>query len=136
MFFARYTDFQGRSRRSEYWWVYLFNFLVAAALLTLAFVLGGINMETGEPGALYFVFVGILFLYYLAILIPGIALMVRRLHDVNLSGWIILGALVPILNILVGLGLFIVCLIPGTAGPNKYGPDPKNPGAGSADIFA
>lgn len=136
LFFNRYTDFQGRSRRAEYWWVYLFNFIVVFVLMMLAGLLGGINPETGEVGPLYFVFIGILGLYGLATIIPGLALVVRRLHDVNLTGWILLAALVPIVNLLVGLGLFIICLIPGTAGPNKYGPDPKNPGAGNADVFA
>ena len=135
-FFNRYADFQGRSRRAEYWWVYLFNTLVVTALVLVAFLPGSINYATGEPGPIYFVLVGVIFLYMLATIIPGLALMLRRLHDVNLSGWILLGALVPLVNILVGLGLFIVCFIPGTAGPNKYGPDPKNPVGLNADIFA
>lgn len=135
-YFNRYADFQGRSRRSEYWWVYLFNMMVVLGLMIVAFLPGSINYSTGEPGVVYFILIGVLFLYMLGTLIPGLALMVRRLHDVNLSGWILLGVLVPLVNLLVGIGLFIVCFIPGTVGPNKYGPDPKNPAGANADIFA
>lgn len=135
MFFSRYTDFQGRSRRSEYWWVALFNFLVQMAAIVLIAILGMIGSSNGEPGPLAMIPMGLLVLYALATIIPSLALIVRRLHDVNLTGWILLGALVPFLNIIVGLGIFIICFIPGTVGPNKYGDDPKNPTAGAADAF-
>ncbi len=135
LFFTRYIDFQGRSRRSEYWWVALFTFLVAFVLMLLASVLGGLDPSTGETGPLYFVFAGLLGLFYLATLIPSVALMIRRLHDVNLSGWLVLLCFVPIVNILAALGLLIVCFVPGTAGPNKYGPDPKGAATAAADVF-
>lgn len=134
MFFARYTDFQGRSRRSEYWWVQLFNFLVMAVGMVLAGILGSIGASSDGPGPLaYLVFI-VLVLYALAVLIPGIALTVRRLHDVNITGWILLAALILFIGSLVGIAVFVISLIPGTAGPNKYGPDPKNPGM-AADTF-
>ena len=140
MFFARYTDFQGRSRRSEYWWVALFNAIVFLVGIILLFVLGGFNPETGEMGPLAFVFIGILGLYSLAILIPSIALYVRRLHDINQTGWIYLGliiaSMIPFIGFIASIAQIVIACIPGTVGPNKYGPDPKNPAAGSADIFA
>lgn len=140
MFFARYVDFQGRSRRSEYWWVYLFNFIVVMVLLVLAMVLGGFNPEAGTMGPLGYVFIGLLGLYALAIIIPSIALLVRRLHDINQTGWIVLGlfiaGMIPLIGLLATIAQIVIACIPGTAGPNKYGPDPKNPAAGSADIFA
>lgn len=140
MFFARYTDFQGRSRRSEYWWVVLFNALVITVLAILMLTLGGFNPDTGAMGPLGFLFVGVIVLYALAIIVPSIALFVRRLHDINQTGWIYLGLVIagfiPFLNLLASIAQIVIACIPGTAGPNKYGPDPKNPGGASADIFA
>lgn len=140
MFFARYVDFQGRSRRSEYWWVVLFNVLVMTVLVILMLTLGGFNPDTGAMGPLGFLFAGIIGLYALAIIIPSIALFVRRLHDINQTGWIYLGLVIagfiPFINFLASIAQIVIACIPGTAGPNKYGPDPKNPGGGNADIFA
>lgn len=140
MFFARYTDFQGRSRRSEYWWVVLFNALVITVLAILMLTLGGFNPDTGAMGPLGFLFVGVIVLYALAIIVPSIALFVRRLHDINQTGWIYLGLVIagfiPFLNLLASIAQIVIACIPGTVGPNKYGPDPKNPGGVSADIFA
>ncbi|PKP79988.1 MAG: DUF805 domain-containing protein [Alphaproteobacteria bacterium HGW-Alphaproteobacteria-18] len=140
MFFVRYVDFQGRSRRSEYWWVALFNVIVMAVLAILLMVLGGFNPETGEMGPLGFVFIGIMGLYGLGIIIPSIALFIRRLHDINQTGWIYLGlviaSFIPLIGLLASIAQIVIACIPGTAGPNKYGPDPKDPAAGSADIFA
>lgn len=140
MFFARYVDFQGRSRRSEYWWVALFNVIVFAVLFILAMVLGGLNPDAGTMGPLGYVFIAIMGLYGLAIIIPSIALFVRRLHDINQTGWIYLGiviaSMIPLIGLVATIAQIVIACIPGTAGPNKYGPDPKNPAAGSADIFA
>lgn len=140
MFFARYTDFQGRSRRSEYWWVALFNVIVFGVLAILLVTLGGFNAETGAMGPLGYVVFGIMGLYGLAVIIPSIALFVRRLHDINQTGWIYLGlfiaGFIPLIGLLASIAQIVIACIPGTVGPNKYGPDPKNPAAGSADIFA
>jgi len=138
MFFSRYVDFQGRSRRSEYWWVALFNIIVFVVLFGLGGVLGG-NFETGEMSPLGMIFFGIGGLYALAIIIPSIALFVRRLHDINQTGWIYLGIVVasfiPVIGLIASIASIVIACIPGTNGPNKYGPDPKNPGAGTADTF-
>ena len=67
-----------------------------------------------------------------------IAVVVRRLHDRDMSGWWYLGAIVagmiPIVGILASLAIFVLMLLPGTAGPNRFGPDPKDPS--SAQVFA
>ena len=64
----------------------------------------------------------------------------RRLHDINQTGWIYLGLVIagfiPFINFLASIAQIVIACIPGTVGPNKYGPDPKNPGAGNADVFA
>jgi len=138
MFFSRYVDFQGRSRRSEYWWVVLFNIIVFSVLGILAVAVGG-DFESGDLNPIGMLLFGILGLYYLAILIPNIALFVRRLHDINQTGWIMLGLIVasfiPLIGLIASIAMIVIACIPGTNGPNKYGPDPKNPDAGTADTF-
>jgi uncharacterized membrane protein YhaH (DUF805 family) len=105
----KYAQFTGRSRRSEYWYFVLFNFIITMVLF-------GIGMAIGFP-AFYNI-------YSLATLIPYIAVAVRRMHDVNKSGWFIL---IPIYN------LILLCT-DGTSGDNEYGPDPKGrEGFGAAD---
>jgi uncharacterized membrane protein YhaH (DUF805 family) len=138
LFFSRYVDFQGRSRRSEYWWVALFNVIVFGVGTVLAMALGGVNFETGEMGPIAYVIFGLLGLYALGIIVPSIALFIRRLHDINQTGWIYLGLVilgfVPLIGLLASIAQIVIACIPGTVGTNKYGPDPKNPAA-SADVF-
>ncbi|MEZ5953149.1 MAG: DUF805 domain-containing protein [Hyphomonas sp.] len=140
MFFKRYTDFQGRSRRSEYWWVALFNIIITAIWAVLFFGLGGMNMQTEEVSPIGMVLIGVIAIYGLAVVIPSIALFVRRLHDINQTGWIYLGlfiaSLIPVIGMLASIAQIVIACIPGTKGPNKYGPDPLDPGAGAADVFA
>jgi len=104
----KYAVFKGRARRKEYWMFVLFN-------LIIALVLGLIERLVGGPGILTN-------LYSLAVLIPGLAVAVRRLHDTNRSGWWILIGLVP----LVGVIILIVFLVQDSRpGDNQYGPNPK-----------
>ncbi|KAA9007797.1 DUF805 domain-containing protein [Histidinibacterium aquaticum] len=100
----RYADFQGRSRRAEYWYFAL-----------MMFVLNLISQAIGGVIALLIGLVSLL------LLIPGIAVTVRRLHDLDKSGWFALLLLIPIVNIVLILIWFTQ---PGTKGPNRYGPDP------------
>ncbi len=139
LFFRRYTDFQGRSRRSEFWWVQLFNLIIGAVGVGLFWMFGGSDLSgTGEINPLGLVFLGLLGVYGLAILIPSIALFVRRLHDINQTGWIYLGivviSLLPLIGLLGTVATIVIGVIPGTVGENKYGPDPKSPSV-SADVF-
>ena len=139
MFFSRYVDFQGRSTRAEYWWVYLFNLIIAIVWAVLFFGLGGINMRTEEVSPIGFILIALIAIYGLAIVIPSIALFVRRLHAINQTGWIYLGlvvaSVIPVVGFIASIAMIVIACIPGTKGPNKYGPDPANPGAGAADTF-
>ncbi|TBT51038.1 DUF805 domain-containing protein [Vibrio parahaemolyticus] len=110
----KYATFSGRSRRKEYWYFFLFNLLIS---LFLTFVDG----LTGSfyPGTGYGLFSGI---YTLALLIPGIAVGVRRLHDIGRSGWWLLIVLIPIIGVLV---LLYFTVSKGNSGSNRYGSDPK-----------
>ncbi len=101
LYFTRYADFKGRSRRSEYWW----------ASLTIAILGSIITAILGD-------FAGI---WTLVTLVPSIAICVRRLHDVGKSGWWYLIGLVP----LVGMILLIIWFCKDSTEDNQWGPNPK-----------
>ncbi|MDZ4654996.1 MAG: DUF805 domain-containing protein [Coriobacteriia bacterium] len=109
----KYATFGGRARRKEYWMFYLFNIIFGFVLSFTDSMLGLTN--EGGSGPLYG-------LYGLAVLLPAIAVGVRRMHDTDRSGWWLL---VPIANL-----VFLVS--EGTQGPNQYGSDPKAPAMGYA----
>jgi uncharacterized membrane protein YhaH (DUF805 family) len=105
--------FGGRSRRKEYWYFLLFNIIVAIVLAWIDALLGtfsssGIGVLSG--------------IYGLAILIPSLAVTVRRLHDIDRSGWWILINLFPLIGSIV---LLVFAVSEGTPGNNQYGPNPK-----------
>lgn len=111
-YFRRYAGFSGRSSRSEYWWIALFNVVVYFGLSILALVIQ--TATTGAPlrdemtfGAGLLILVLVLWLF--GTIIPNLALGVRRLHDVNMSGWFILLNLVPVGGIIV----LVFMLLPG-----------------------
>lgn len=110
----KYTDFSGRSRRKEYWMFVLFNLIFAVAAMTIDNLLG---LTFGAIGY-GFVYVA----YALATLIPGLAVSVRRLHDIGKSGWMVLIALIPIIGAIWLIVLMVTDSEPTT---NQYGPNPK-----------
>ena len=120
----RYADFSGRSRRKEYWMFVLGVFLAAIVLSIIEGILGMSGMVGGVYGPLTTIFL-------LAVIIPSIAVQVRRFHDQDKSGWMVLLALIPILG---GLAVLIFMCLEGTRGSNRFGPDPKDPA--SAQVFA
>jgi uncharacterized membrane protein YhaH (DUF805 family) len=108
----KYADFSGRGRRSEYWYFALFNLLVAIAAGILDAILGT-DFDTGSG------VIGLL--ASLALLLPGLAAGVRRLHDTSRSGWWILIGLIPI----IGWIILIVFYVQDSHPDNQYGPNPK-----------
>jgi uncharacterized membrane protein YhaH (DUF805 family) len=110
----QYADFSGRARRKEYWMFVLFNMIFTIVAMILDNVLG-IAMEGIGYGPLYG-------LYALAMLIPGLAVAVRRLHDVGKSGWMILIALIPLIG---SIWLLVLMVTDSNAGENQYGQNPK-----------
>ncbi|MFB9148912.1 DUF805 domain-containing protein [Roseovarius ramblicola] len=98
-----YVNFEGRAQRSEFWWFTLFIIIVNAVLQLLL----------GEIVALIFA---------LAVLLPGLGVAVRRLHDVDRSGWWYLLVLIPVIGALILIFAFFMHR--GTAGDNRFGPDP------------
>ena len=110
-----YANFEGRARRKEYWMFVLFNILFAIATGIVGVILAKI---TGIE-ILAVVFYAI---YILAIIIPSIAVGVRRLHDTNKSGWLYLISLIPFVG---GIILLVFFVTEGTQGDNDFGSDPK-----------
>ena len=104
--FSRYVDFRGRSCRSEYWWWTLFVFIGAVVLSVLDALIGTPSVFS--------------LLFNLAVLLPGFAVSVRRLHDIDRSGWWLLIAIIPIIGWIV---LLIWALKRGDDGVNSYGAD-------------
>ena len=112
-----YANFKGRARRTEYWMFSLFFFLFA---ILGGFVIGVLYGIGGEvPGAIA---VLLFVIWYLAHLVPSLAVTVRRLHDTGKSGWFLLINLIPYIG---GLIVFVFTVIEGDNGDNEYGPDPK-----------
>ena len=104
-----YVGFSGRAGRPEYWMFALFNFIIFAVLAILAVV-------TRSP-----IFFILLFLYDLAVIVPSLAVTWRRIQDTGRHGlWILLG-LIPIVGPII---LLVFTVMPGTPGPNEFGPDP------------
>lgn len=102
-----YGNFSGRARRKEYWMFILFNMIFSIAAIFLDYIIG------------YGLFYGI---YALALLIPAIAVSVRRLHDIGKSGWMLLIVLIPLIG---SIWLLILMATDSNPGENQYGENPK-----------
>ncbi|MES2289866.1 MAG: DUF805 domain-containing protein [Pseudomonadota bacterium] len=179
----KYAQFSGRSRRKEFWMWVLFVILVMIALSIVDAMLGlggsaRTSSATMEPGVTGFggaagVTGGVLTtIFSLAILIPNLAVQVRRLHDTDRSGWWVLLPVVPyvigivlmlggaagglaaggvtaaaggalavggvmmLIGAICGLVVLVFMCLDGTRGPNRFGPDPKNPEANLDEVFS
>ena len=153
-FYGNYVNADGRSQRSAYWWVVLYQLIIYTVLIIVLFMAEGgdqlwelvksvfqgnteadlaDDFQLGASGVIAFLF---MMLFALANILPNIMLQIRRFHDLGQTGWLVLAFMV--LGALPGIGLIfdlahiIWFIFPGTSGPNKYGPDPlgHNP-----DIF-
>ena len=128
LYFKNYVKFDGRSRRAEYWWPVLFLMLISVAGNILA---GIFAAALGDVGVMIAGLVSLLLmLFSLATIIPSIAVGIRRLHDLDKSGWWLLICLIPFIGAIV---LIIFFVQEGTKGPNKFGSDPK--GGAQVDTF-
>ena len=138
----RYAEFSGRSRRMEFWMFALLNLIVYAIVLALMFALGsGASLDDAAAGNYGAMFGGVgllLGIWALAVLVPSIAVGVRRLHDRDMSGgWylgFIVASFIPIVGIIASIAFLVLMLLPGTPGPNRFGPDPK--GQADPEVFA
>jgi len=110
MVLNKYVQFDGRSRRKEFWMFFLIHLVISIGLNVIA-------------GIIDFAFLGTI--YSIAVFLPYIAVSIRRMHDVGKSGWFIL---IPIYNI-------ILYATEGDKGPNKYGEDPKDETISDSDVL-
>ena len=114
--FSKYATFEGRARRSEYWYFMLFVCCVNVVIRILAMIVGDSNV-------LATVLAGISTVFSLGILVPQIAVAVRRLHDIGRSGWFYLIGLIPLIGWIFMIVWFCTDSQPGD---NQYGPNPKS----------
>ena len=158
----RYAEFSGRSRRKEYWMYTLLSVIVT--VIGYALMLGGgastmLTAAAADPtvpvdpdligasfGPVFWIGACILIVWALGTLIPSIAVTVRRLHDRNMSGWYLLAfivavvvlSMIPVLGaiavLVLEIGFIVLMALPGTPGPNQYGPDPL--GQADPEVFA
>lgn len=103
----KYAVFSGRARRQEYWMFFLVNFIVSVVLAIIGWTIDMAFLQS---------------LYTLAVLLPGLGVTVRRLHDTGRSGWWILIGLVPLVGTIV---LLVFMASDSQPGNNQYGPNPK-----------
>jgi len=115
----KYAVFDGRARRKEYWMFILFYALIYVALFV-------VEMLVGSPGILVLIFA-------LGMLLPGLGVTIRRLHDTSRSGWWFLIAFVPVVG---GIVLLVFMCLDSTPGANAYGPNPKGEGGGAVPAAA
>jgi uncharacterized membrane protein YhaH (DUF805 family) len=109
----KYAVFNGRATRTEYWMFFLVNFLISIALTVL-------DKFSGMKGMYSF---GVFNLIYsLAVFIPSLAVLVRRLHDTGRSGWWFFISLIPIIGAII---LIVFLATDSTPEDNQYGPNPK-----------
>lgn len=115
----KYTEFEGRARRSEYWYFFLFNLLISIVLAVVDALFFGLE-SFGIFGSIYSV----------AVLLPSLAVAVRRLHDTGRSGWNLLWAFLPIIGTIIIIVYLAQDSQPGT---NKWGSNPKEAGSDLMD---
>jgi uncharacterized membrane protein YhaH (DUF805 family) len=108
----RYAKFDGRAGRAEFWWFALANLVIYTALVILTQISG--------------IFLVLYIVFALAMLVPSLAVAIRRLHDTDKSGWLILLGLIPLVGFII---LLVFYIQEGTPGPNQYGAGPE-PAAG------
>lgn len=139
--YRKYAAFEGRARRAEFWYFYLFEIIVMVPLYGIGLASlalgGGLSDSTSStgtstaPASVPLIVLGAIALvlfsvFALATLIPRLAVTVRRLHDTGRSGWWIFISYVPFVG---GILLLVWLASSGEYGPNRFGGDPKNPAA-------
>ena len=124
VYLKNYANFSGRARRAEFWYFTLASFLIYIIFAFLTAITGIAN--DGSP------LLAIIFaIFYLSLIIPTLAVTVRRLHDINKSGWYYFISLIPLVGSII---LLVWLFTDGDRLVNNYGDDPKNPGIPKFDF--
>jgi uncharacterized membrane protein YhaH (DUF805 family) len=125
--YLRYAKFTGRSRRREYWLFVLFCILVVMVIEALFGTRESVIIQDWHSTKVISSGAGSLIgnLFALGSIVPSLAVTIRRLHDIDRSGWLIMLTFLPFLG---WFTLFVFMCLDGTAGGNRFGPDPKDRG--------
>jgi uncharacterized membrane protein YhaH (DUF805 family)/cold shock CspA family protein len=117
----KYVTFSGRARRKEYWGYFLFWLIALLTVSVLAMIADGAvgNLDRGDGPLITLTVDG---LFVLATFLPGLAITIRRIHDIGLSGWLYLLVFIPSIGALI---IFVFTLIPSQKNENKWGPVPE-----------
>ncbi|WP_409432574.1 DUF805 domain-containing protein [Litorimonas sp. RW-G-Af-16] len=143
LFYKNYTNFSDRSTRSEYWWSILWQVILFGVILIPAYpwlfdaiMADEAGVDIAEPTMMAWIGLGLGVIALLGHVLPGIAVAVRRWHDLGQTGWLylvfaILSA-IPVIGWVADVVNVVWFCLKGNEGPNKYGPDPFSP---SESIF-
>jgi len=153
-FYGNYVNAEGRAQRSAYWWVQLYQIIIYVVLFVVLIMADGSEQiieildqslnGDGNPdlgadfnlGMSGILAIFLMICFALANFLPNIMVSIRRFHDLNQTGWLVLLFFVvgqlPFIGTLAGLANIVWFIFPGTSGPNKYGPDPLGP---KTDVF-
>ena len=125
--FAGWSTWAGRSTRAEYWWWFLFVWLIS--LVPYIGIFASMDWSSSEDGTVkgsgggviwWVLFIAL----WLVFILPSIAVSVRRLHDTDRSGWWMLIGIIPLIGTIV---LIVFFCLRGTEGPNRFGEGPMAP---------
>jgi uncharacterized membrane protein YhaH (DUF805 family) len=117
-FVKNYANFNGRARRSEYWYYTLMNIIIVVGIQILTGIFAAM-----QSGVIAMVFGALYIIFALASIVPSLAVTVRRLHDIGKSGSFFFIAFIPLIG---SIWLLVLMCTEGNTGENAYGPDPKN----------
>ena len=144
--FKKYATFSGRARRSEFWWFSVLNWLLSSASYAVVWwkmakideiqgqvaevmfdeeKMAALTAQADSFDTTFYLLMAIIGVIGLLLLLPSLAVAVRRLHDTGKSGWLLLAMIIPIVNIVIGIMLLIYYLKDSDRNPNKFGPSPK-----------
>lgn len=144
--FKKYATFKGRARRSEFWWFSVLGWLLSIASYAVVFwkmakldevqaqvsevmfdeeKLQALTAQAESYDSTFYLLIAIIGIISLLLLLPSLGVAVRRLHDVGKSGWLLIGMIIPVVNIVICIMLLIYYLKDSDRGTNKYGPSPK-----------
>lgn len=144
--FKKYATFSGRARRSEFWWFSVLNWLLSIASYAVVWwkmakideiqgqvaevmfdeeKMAALTAQADSFDTTFYLLMAIIGVIGLLLLLPSLAVAVRRLHDTGKSGWLLLAMIIPIVNIVIGIMLLIYYLKDSDRNPNKFGPSPK-----------
>ena len=126
-FAKNYANFNGRARRSEYWYYTLMNIIIVVGIQILTGIFAAM-----QSGVIAMVFGALYIIFALASIVPSLAVTVRRLHDIGKSGSFFFIAFIPLIG---SIWLLVLMCTEGNTGENAYGPDPKNQSSMSDDAL-